>query len=184
MKNVILSAVAMVFVLVSCNQKNKQGETSATETAETTSQLYACSMHPEVTGKKGDECSKCGMELSEPVVSKKENHEHEAEVINRTNAFSLTEIQNEFSNVKNALEKDDTKAAATAGKSLYVIFNEIDINSIDAKTKKDYLDITESAKENAEHIGDNEGKLDHQKDDVNESSGFDRAGRSAQNPRP
>ena len=164
MKNVILSAVAMVFVLVSCNQKNKQGETSATETAETTSQLYACSMHPEVTGKKGDECSKCGMELSEPVVSKKENHEHEAEVINRTNAFSLTEIQNEFSNVKNALEKDDTKAAATAGKSLYVIFNEIDINSIDAKTKKDYLDITESAKENAEHIGDNEGKLDHQKE--------------------
>lgn len=27
---------------------------------------YACPMHPEITGKKGDKCSKCGMAL-EPV---------------------------------------------------------------------------------------------------------------------
>ena len=27
---------------------------------------YACPMHPEVTGKEGDTCSKCGMKL-EPV---------------------------------------------------------------------------------------------------------------------
>jgi transcription initiation factor IIE alpha subunit len=25
--------------------------------------VYACSMHPEVTGKEGDKCSKCGMKL-------------------------------------------------------------------------------------------------------------------------
>jgi protein involved in sex pheromone biosynthesis len=25
---------------------------------------YTCSMHPEVSGKKGDHCSKCGMELT------------------------------------------------------------------------------------------------------------------------
>jgi len=29
--------------------------------------LYACPMHPEVTGKKGDKCSKCGMKLTKPV---------------------------------------------------------------------------------------------------------------------
>lgn len=29
-------------------------------------------VHPEVTGKKGEDCSKCGMELTEPVVQK--NH--------------------------------------------------------------------------------------------------------------
>lgn len=28
---------------------------------------YACPMHPEVTGKKGDTCSRCGMDL-EPAV--------------------------------------------------------------------------------------------------------------------
>jgi hypothetical protein len=27
-------------------------------------------MHPEVTGKQGEECSKCGMELTEPVANK------------------------------------------------------------------------------------------------------------------
>ena len=33
-------------------------------------QLYTCPMHPEVTGKKGDECPKCGMKLTEPVKEK------------------------------------------------------------------------------------------------------------------
>jgi hypothetical protein len=27
-------------------------------------------MHPEVTGKQGEECSKCGMELTEPVTKR------------------------------------------------------------------------------------------------------------------
>jgi len=30
-------------------------------------QLYACSMHPEVIGKKDEKCSKCGMKLTVPV---------------------------------------------------------------------------------------------------------------------
>ena len=81
MKNVILSAVAMVFVLVSCNQKNKEAETNNSEmmshdstmvdhnskTMESDSKMYACPMHPEVTGNKGDKCTKCGMELTEEV---------------------------------------------------------------------------------------------------------------------
>jgi hypothetical protein len=164
MKNIILSAVVMVFVLVSCNHKNKQEET-AVATIETTSQLYACSMHPEITGKKGDECSECGMELTEPVKATPENVvEPTSESKNGAGAFSLTEIQSNFANIKNAIAKNDTKQVAVAGKSLYEIFNKIDANSIDAKLRKDYLDIAESAKENAEHIGDNEGKLDHQKE--------------------
>ena len=31
--------------------------------SESTGTLYACPMHPEITGKKGDKCSKCGMPL-------------------------------------------------------------------------------------------------------------------------
>lgn len=34
--------------------------------------MYACSMHPEVIGKKDEKCSKCGMNLTEPVPDKKE----------------------------------------------------------------------------------------------------------------
>jgi hypothetical protein len=34
-------------------------------------QLYACPMHPEVTGKQGEECSKCGMELTDQLLKRK-----------------------------------------------------------------------------------------------------------------
>lgn len=72
MKKIIFSAILTAFVLVSCNQKNKKTEstdstTKTTEPVEVTTELYACPMHPEVTGKKGEKCSKCGMELTEPV---------------------------------------------------------------------------------------------------------------------
>lgn len=36
--------------------------------------LYACPIHPEVTGKEGDKCSKCGMKF-EPVKEHKGNHD-------------------------------------------------------------------------------------------------------------
>ncbi len=80
MKNVILSALAMAFVFVACNsnsEKEKEVTPKETTTIDTTTkpeimkpvaeQLYACPMHPEVTGKKDDKCSKCGMKLTVPV---------------------------------------------------------------------------------------------------------------------
>jgi len=42
---------------------------------DSTQMAYACPMHPEVTGKDGDKCSKCGMKL-EPVKEHKDDHEH------------------------------------------------------------------------------------------------------------
>ncbi len=33
------------------------------ENTEQTAAVYACPMHPEVTGNEGDKCSKCGMDL-------------------------------------------------------------------------------------------------------------------------
>lgn len=41
-------------------------EPAATTASPADEVAYACPMHPEVTGKKGDTCSKCGMDL-EPV---------------------------------------------------------------------------------------------------------------------
>lgn len=89
MKNIILSAIAMAFVLVSCNQKNKEVETTKTPMMEhdstmmrkdstmmekdstmmkdNHSKLYSCPMHPEVHGKLNDKCPKCGMDLTEEV---------------------------------------------------------------------------------------------------------------------
>ncbi|HNP96880.1 MAG TPA: heavy metal-binding domain-containing protein [Cyclobacteriaceae bacterium] len=42
---------------------------------DTTQIAFACPMHPEITGKDGDKCSKCGMKL-EPVKEHKDDHEH------------------------------------------------------------------------------------------------------------
>ncbi|HSN49142.1 MAG TPA: heavy metal-binding domain-containing protein [Flavobacterium sp.] len=89
MKKIIISAINLAFVAVSCNQKSKQTETTNTPMMENDGtmmekdstmmekdstmvkgadgKLYACPMHPEVQGKSTDQCSKCGMDLTEEV---------------------------------------------------------------------------------------------------------------------
>ncbi len=77
--------MVMAFLVIACNSKSEKAtEKIPTETTpkETTTmdtntepevmkpiaeQLYACSMHPEVIGKKNEKCSKCGMKLTVPV---------------------------------------------------------------------------------------------------------------------
>jgi len=168
----------MAFVLVSCNQKNKQTETTTTETTATISQLYACSMHPEVTGKKGDKCPKCGMELTEPVLQKEpvKNQEEtkatdtvaKTEVTNSVATVSPKDYANDiitcYLNLKNKLAKDDSKGAAENGKLLLASLNRFDTETLNAKQKKEYLDIADDAQEHAEHIGANAGKLEHQRE--------------------
>lgn len=78
--------------------------------------------------------------------------------------FSINEIVRKYLTLKNALTKDNSKAAASASKVLYATLNALNANSIDAKKKKKYLDIADDAKEHAEHIGDNAGKLAHQRE--------------------
>lgn len=84
MKNKIVLVAVFVFVLVSCNQKNKETTTDHSPMMSNDStmmdnkskmmgdKMYACPMHPEVQGKMHDKCSKCGMDLTEPVPEKTE----------------------------------------------------------------------------------------------------------------
>ena len=69
MKNRILTLALIAFVTISCNQNKSVPENETVNTTETTEQMYACPMHPEIIGKKGATCSECGMELTEPVVA-------------------------------------------------------------------------------------------------------------------
>jgi hypothetical protein len=169
MKNIILSTLAAALLLVSCNQKNKETISTTSESKERASQLYACSMHPEVTGKKGDTCSKCGMELTEPVKQAASQTDKKTVNVETTtgkaqSGFSINGIINNYLQMKNALAKDDSKGAANAGKELFVTLNKVNLSSIDAKLKTNYIDIADDAKEHAEHIGDNSDKIEHQRE--------------------
>lgn len=83
MKKVILSLSLSTFflftgasVMMSCEKKaNTEAETPASEEAEGEEMVYACPMHPEITGKKGDVCSKCEMKLTK-VEEDEHDHDH------------------------------------------------------------------------------------------------------------
>ncbi|SHL35333.1 DUF3347 domain-containing protein [Flavobacterium xanthum] len=166
MKKIILSTVLMAIVVVSCNQKNKPDESVKPAATENTSQLYSCPMHPEVTGKQGDTCSKCGMELTEPVVKTEAVSEEVKTEKGAVTPFSITVDANvnDYLKVKNALVNDDSNGAAAAAKALLATFNAANTTSIDAKLKKEYIEIADDAKEHAEHIADNAGKIEHQRE--------------------
>jgi hypothetical protein len=118
-------------------------------------------MHPEITGKKGDECSKCGMELTEPVKSEPT----ETATTTATSAtVSVKEIVSAYLQLKDAFTNDNTNDAATEGKALEAAFKSFDKSALTAEQKKTFEDIESDAREHAEHIGANAGKIAHQRE--------------------
>jgi hypothetical protein len=67
MKIIIPALIAITIIaLSSCNNSQKTEKETVTDSTghhHSGEHVYACPMHPEVTGKEGDECSKCGMPL-------------------------------------------------------------------------------------------------------------------------
>jgi hypothetical protein len=56
--SLVAFAICFGLTFVSCSSSNSNKESSSE-----VSEVYACPMHPEVTGKKGDKCTKCSMDL-------------------------------------------------------------------------------------------------------------------------
>ena len=140
MKNIILSAVAMAFVLVSCNQKNKEVETSNTPMMENDSTM--------------------NMENSTMTMDKNTEKSASAQSSNA----SINEVVANYLKLKNALVNDNSKEAANSGNALVATIGKVDMNSISKEQMKDYMDIAEDAKEHAEHIGSNGGDIAHQRE--------------------
>ena len=78
--------------------------------------------------------------------------------------FSINGLVNNYLRLKNALTKDDPKMAADAGSALVADLSGLDPNSLPADKKKAFLDVADDAKEHAEHIRDNAGNLEHQRE--------------------
>lgn len=139
MKNIFLSAIAMAFVLVSCNKKNKQEETTNSPMMELDSSMVM------TDGSMMDENSE------KPTSAMSSN-------------TSIDEIVANYLKLKNALANDNSKEAANSGNDLLASIGKVDMNSISKEQMKTYMDIADDLKENAEHIGENAGKLDHQRE--------------------
>ncbi len=80
-----------------------------------------------------------------------------------TIAFPVNEVIGGYLKIKNALVKDNSKEAASAGKELTGILSAIEIASLSPEQAKAYQGIQSDLKEHIEHISTNGGKIDHQR---------------------
>lgn len=83
----VISGFAACQLITGCGSKKEQSaDQMKSDTTnqhknmqmDSTQTVYACPMHPEVTGKDGDKCSKCGMNLVavKGADTVKANHDH------------------------------------------------------------------------------------------------------------
>ncbi len=149
MKNITLSIVTviMAFVTVSCNQTSNKGEKSSNDSAVVS-----------------EEQSSAQPKENDTVTTSAATDTSIGETAKTTTTFSISPIVTDYLSLKNALASDNDKAAANAGKKLLGTLNKVDMKTIPADKHKEFMEIFESAKENAEHIGENAGKIDHQRE--------------------
>lgn len=81
-----------------------------------------------------------------------------------TRAFSVKEIIASYLQIKNALAKDNAKDAATAAGAIAAILDRVNKTSLSANQLKTYNELQDDIKENAEHIGANADKIEHQRE--------------------
>ena len=161
MKNIIISMTAMTFALTACNSGNNRS-TETKDPGTDTTLVYACPMHPEITGKKGDNCSICGMKL----VAVKNATSQTTTITNADakSTVSIKEIMSAYLQLKNALTKDNSSDAASSGTMLEAAFKNFDKTALTPAQKNTFEDIADDAIEHAEHIGKNGGKIAHQRE--------------------
>lgn len=148
MKNII-AIVIVGFVFSACSKS----KTEPVENTESQSEIIKDSTKENPEFQASDSES--------PEVMAKTGEKIEAETAKT--AFSTKAIINNYLMLKNSLAKDDSKAAASAGKMLFEAVKKTDLNQLDAKKKSVYKEVAESMEENAEHIAAGTGSIEHQR---------------------
>jgi len=86
---------------------------------------------------------------------------------NNTNtnvAGSMQEMVSQYLQMKNALANDNGKDAASAGNAFVESMGKMEKTSLTPDKKKIWNDLSDDAKEMAEHIGKNAGDIEHQRE--------------------
>jgi uncharacterized protein DUF3347 len=79
-------------------------------------------------------------------------------------AAPISAIVGHYLHLKNALANDDGNDAAAAGKAMVGAIDQFDTSSLTSDQKKTYQELAGDTRENAEHIGANADKIDHQRE--------------------
>jgi len=157
MKNILMSALLALFVLAMANtsalavQDNKGRSRGGEKIAMADMQDH--NQHKHEQNKK-----------ESAVVKTKADTTPALRVINTKAAASIKEIVEHYLHLKNALVNDNTKDAAAAGKELIDAMGKVDKSSLTPEQMKLYEDVVDDAREQAEHIGENAGKIEHQRE--------------------
>ncbi|MFD1768778.1 DUF3347 domain-containing protein [Sphingobacterium suaedae] len=153
MKNITVSmiAVIMVSIAVSCNQASNKNQRSSNDTAAVSAEGLST-----LAREKDSVAVPTVNETSSGSDAKAEKKE--------TQNFSIAPIVADYLSLKNALVSDDDKAAASAAKKLLATWNKIDMKAIPTDKQNEYIEIADDAKEQAEHIGENAGNMEHQRE--------------------
>ena len=77
---------------------------------------------------------------------------------------SMKEMVTQYLQMKNALANDNGKEAASAGNAFVESMGKMDKNSLSGEKKKKWDNLSDDAKEMAEHIGKNGDKIEHQRE--------------------
>lgn len=164
MKNLVkLGLLSLVLTIASCKD-NKANASNDNKEMVADNELYSCPMHPEVTGKKGDTCTECGMKLTEKVSERDETVSvQELEIVKSKADFSIDLILDKYINLKNKLAGDDSKAAAAAGMELERAIKGAKSDVIEKELQNQYTTITKAAIEETTIIATNSGKIADQR---------------------
>jgi hypothetical protein len=87
-----------------------------------------------------------------------------ASVKTASESENISSIVTYYLQMKNAFAKDNDKDAATAGNEMVKAFAGFNKAELTPDQAKIYNDIEDDAKEHAEHIGMNAGKIEHQRE--------------------
>lgn len=77
---------------------------------------------------------------------------------------SIKGIISGYLQLKNALAADNGNDAAAGGKAILAALDKLDTVAFSSEQKKAYKAVADDVKENAEHIGENAGKIEHQRE--------------------
>ena len=77
---------------------------------------------------------------------------------------NLTELYSHYTHLTFALSGDDDKEAASGAKGIVDALTKIDKSSFSTEQKNEFAELESSIREHAEHIADNAGNIDHQRE--------------------